>query len=79
MVLDYAKAVTLRRRHGSPATIAMPDLLRLVIMLAREAVSPPRLGRRPEPTALMDEHDSVEAFHEQGSPSGPLLPVYRFL
>lgn len=56
----------------------MPHLRRLVAMLAREALGPSRLERRPEPTALMEESVNVEAFHDQGAASGPLLPVYRF-
>jgi SAM-dependent methyltransferase len=56
----------------------MPKLPLLVGMLVRESFGRPRLERRPEPTALMEDSASVEAFHEQGSAQGPLLPVYHF-
>jgi SAM-dependent methyltransferase len=56
----------------------MPKLPLLVTMLVRESFGRSRLERRPEPTALMEDSASVEAFHEQGSAEGPLLPVYHF-
>ena len=52
--------------------------LALPLMLLREALSAPRLERRPEPSVEMDDPKNVIAFHEQGSSSGPLLPVYHF-
>lgn len=51
------------------------ELLRL---LWRENWSRPRLQRQPEPSLEMDDPDNVMAFHEQGSASGPLLPIYHF-
>jgi len=56
----------------------MPKVPMLLTMLVRESFSRSRLERRPEPTALMEDSGSVEAFHEQGSAEGPLLPVYHF-
>lgn len=47
-------------------------------MLGREAFSGLVLQRQPEPTAEMDDLESVRAFHEQGASSGPLLPVYHY-
>jgi SAM-dependent methyltransferase len=55
-----------------------PKALRLGWMLLLEAFGGQGLERRPEPTSEMDDVESVRAFHEQGSPSGPLLPVYHF-
>lgn len=47
-------------------------------MLLNEALSSPRLERRPEPTTEMDDMSNVIAFHDQGAATGPLLPVYHF-
>lgn len=58
--------------------MAPQNLVRLALMLTREMLSPPRLERRAEPMPVMSETESVAAFHDQGAPAGPLLPVYRF-
>lgn len=52
--------------------------LNLIDLLLSEAVSPRRLQRAPEPDVVMDDPDNVRAFHDQGDPSGHLLPVYHF-
>jgi arsenite methyltransferase len=44
----------------------------------REAVSSPRLDRCPEPTAVMDNPEQVEAFHAEGRISGSLISAYHF-
>jgi SAM-dependent methyltransferase len=44
-------------------------------MLLREALSPPRLERRPEPIAEMDRIVNAGAYDQQGPPAGPLLPI----
>lgn len=51
-------------------------MLKLALMLAREALSAPRVRRCPEPTLLMDDAAQVEAFHAQGATA--LVPVYHF-
>ena len=51
-------------------------MLELPVMLLRELISPPRLQRRPEPSAEMDDLAQVEAFHGQGA--NALVPVYHF-
>jgi SAM-dependent methyltransferase len=50
---------------------------RLAIAL-REAVSSPRLDRCPEPTAVMDDPEHVEAFHAEGRSNGSLMFAYHF-
>ncbi len=50
----------------------------LPLMLLRETLCSPRLARQPEPSIEMDNPDNIAAFHEQGQPSGPLLPIYHF-
>lgn len=52
------------------------QLLKLAAMLARERLSPPRVARRPEPTATMDDEAQVAAFHAQGATD--FLPIYHF-
>lgn len=52
------------------------QVCRLLAMLLRERFSGPRLARRPEPSATMDDESQVTAFHDQGATT--LLPVYHF-
>lgn len=56
----------------------MRNLHLLAAMLTRELLTRDKLTRQPEPTALMEDSDSVEAFHQQGASAGPLAPVYEF-
>lgn len=56
----------------------MPNPVSVLALVARELLSAPRLARRPEPSATMDDAANVEAFHAQGRADGPLLPVYHF-
>ncbi|HMY98000.1 MAG TPA: class I SAM-dependent methyltransferase [Pseudomonadales bacterium] len=55
-----------------------PPILPLLWMLASDRLTRNPMERVPEPTSEMDETENVEAFHAQGSESGPLLPIYHF-
>lgn len=50
--------------------------LRILRLMAREAMLPRRLARTPEPTAAMASSDSISGFDGEGSRR--LLPIYRF-
>src|ERR1035437_4703174 len=54
-----------------------PRWWRMLRMNWRERL-PPKLPRTPEPSAVMDEPLSVQAFHDQGTPRGSLRPLYHF-
>jgi arsenite methyltransferase len=56
----------------------MSDTLAILSLIVREALSAPRVGRRPEPDTVMEDPESVESFHAEGSAGGALLPVYHF-
>lgn len=53
-------------------------ILKAAWLALEEALSRPVLERTPEPTPGMDETENVQAFHDQGSDQGSLLPVYHF-
>lgn len=55
----------------------MPNL-QLVATLLREAVSPRRVERRPEPDLVMDGVDAVSAYTEVGRVDGPMAAAYLF-
>lgn len=54
----------------------MALLFKTLSLVLGEALSSPRLVRRPEPVAVMDDPRSVASFHEQGVSA--LLPIYQF-
>lgn len=56
----------------------MRQTIRAAALALREALSNPRLERKPEPTAEMSDPENVRAFHEEGSDQGALLGVYHF-
>jgi arsenite methyltransferase len=52
--------------------------LNLIGVILSEAVCPRRFKRIPEEKIVMADLDNVKAFHDQGDPTGYLLPVYHF-
>ena len=47
-------------------------------MLYIENTTKDLLERVPEPDLIMDNSKSVEAFDQQGSPGGALIPIYKY-